>query len=82
MQFKLKKHGWRAKEDRVETVEGMAGLKKSWRRNARRISSIRIHLWVWPVVMVTATRRDGRQTVAACLCAVVGELSSAPGCFS
>lgn len=69
--------GWM--EDRVKTVEGMAGLRKSWRRYARRISSIRIHLWVWPVVMVTAARRDERQTVAVCFCAVVGELGSAPG---
>lgn len=51
----------------------------------RRISSAHIHLWVWPVVMVTATRRDERQTVSVSLCVlypdVIGELSSVPECF-
>lgn len=69
------------KEDQAKAVKGTEGFKKSWRRNTRRISSVCIHLWVWPVVMVTAARRDERQTVPVSLPVVIGQLSSVPACF-
>lgn len=73
------------KQDWTKTVKGKEGLKKRWSGNMRRISSAHIYLWVWLIVMVTATRRDERQTASVSLCVlypdVIGELSSVPGCL-
>lgn len=42
------------------------------------MSSICRHLWLWPVVMVTAAKRDEQHIDPVSLCPA-GELSSVPG---